>query len=42
MPFHVAITDDGLEIEAKMKNERDLEKLIKILQTIRPLLHNVY
>jgi hypothetical protein len=42
LPFHVAITDDGLEIEAKIKNERDLEKLIKILQTIRPLLQNIY
>ena len=42
LPFHVAITDSGLEIEAKIKKERDLEKLIKILQTIRPLLQNIY
>ena len=42
LPFHVAITDGGLEIEAKIKKERDLEKLIKILQTIRPLLQNIY
>jgi hypothetical protein len=42
LPFHVAITDGGLEIEAKIKRERDLEKLIKILQTIRPLLQDIY
>jgi hypothetical protein len=42
LPFHVAITDGGLEIEAKIKTERDLEKLIKILQTIRPLLQDIY
>ena len=42
LPFHVAITDSGLEIEAKIKKERDLENLIKILQTIRPLLQNIY
>ena len=42
LPFHVAITDGGLEIEAKIKKERDLEKLIKILQTIKPLLQNIY
>ena len=42
LPFHVAITDGGLEIEAKIKKERDLEKLIEILQTIRPLLQNIY
>ena len=42
LPFHVAIADGGLEIDAKIKKERDLEKLIKILQTIRPLLQNIY
>ena len=42
LPFHVAITDGGLKIEAKINKERDLEKLIKILQTIRPLLQNIY
>ena len=42
LPFHVAITDGGLEIEAKIKKERDLDNLIKILQTIRPLLQNIY
>ncbi|MGA7867378.1 MAG: hypothetical protein WCA23_25880 [Stellaceae bacterium] len=42
LPFHVAIADGGLEIEAKIKKEHDLEKLIKILQTIRPLLQNIY
>jgi hypothetical protein len=42
LPFQVAITDGGLEIEAKIKKEPDLEKLIKILQTISPLLQNIY
>ena len=42
LPFHVAITDSGLEIEAKIKTERDLDKLIKILQTIKTLLQNIY
>jgi hypothetical protein len=42
LPFHVAITDGGLEIEARIKKEPDLEKLIKILQTIKPLLQNIY
>jgi len=42
LPFHVAITDGGLAIEAKIKKGKDLEKLIKILQTIRPLLQNIY
>ena len=42
LPFQVAITDGGLEIEAKIKKEQDLEKLIKILQTIKPLLQNIY
>jgi len=42
LPFHVAITDGGLEIEARIKKEQDLEKLIKILQTIKPLLQNIY
>ena len=42
LPFHVAITDGGLEIEARIKKEPDLEQLIKILQTIQPLLQNLY
>ena len=42
LPFHVAITDGGLEIEAKIKKEADVDKLIKILQTIKPLLQNIY
>jgi hypothetical protein len=42
LPFHVAITDGGLEIEARIKKEPDLEQLIKILQTIKPLLQNIY
>ena len=42
MPSHVAITDGGFEIEARIKKERDLEKLIKILQAIKPLLQNIY
>jgi hypothetical protein len=42
LPFRVAITDGGLEIEARIKKEQDLEKLIKILQTIKPLLQNIY
>src|SRR4029077_6741899 len=42
LPFQVAITNGGLEIAAKIKKERDLEKLIKILQTIRPLLQDIY
>jgi hypothetical protein len=32
LPFHVAIADDGLEIDAKIKNGADLDKLIQILQ----------
>jgi hypothetical protein len=42
LPFHVAIADDGLEIEAKIKKEADLDNLIQILQTIKPLLQNIY
>ena len=42
LPFHVAITDGGVEIEAKIQKERDLDNLIKILQTIRSLLQNIY
>jgi len=42
LPFHVAITDSGLEINAKIKNETDVDKLIQILQTIKPLLGSIY
>ena len=42
LPFHVAIADGGLEIEAKIKKEADLDNLIQILQTIKPLLQNIY
>ena len=42
MPFHVAIADGGLEIDAKIKNETDIDKLIQILQTIKPLLRDIY
>ena len=41
LPFHVAIADGGLEIEAKISNEADADKLIQILQTIKPLLQNI-
>jgi hypothetical protein len=42
LPFHVAIADSGLEIDAKIKNEADVDKLIQILQTIKPLLQSIY
>ena len=42
LPFHVAIADGGLEIDAKIKNEADADKLIQILQTIKPLLRSIY
>ena len=42
MPFHVAIADDGLEIAARIKQEADVENLIRILQSIKPLLRNIY
>jgi hypothetical protein len=42
LPFHVAIADGGLEITARIKNEGDAENLIQILQTIKPLLQNIY
>ena len=42
LPFHVAIADGGLEITARIKNERDAENLIQILDTIKPLLQNIY
>jgi hypothetical protein len=42
LPFHVAIADGGLEIDAKIKNETDVDKLIQILQTIKPLLRGIY
>jgi hypothetical protein len=42
LPFHVAIADGGLEIEAKISNEADADKLIQILQTVEPLLQSIY
>jgi hypothetical protein len=42
LPFHVAIADGGLEIDAKIKDETDVDKLIHILQTIKPLLRDIY
>jgi len=42
LPFHVAIADGGLEIEAKINKETDLDNLIRVLQTIKPLLQNIY
>ena len=42
LPFHVAIGDGGLEIAARTKNEEDVDKLIHILQTIKPLLRDIY
>jgi hypothetical protein len=42
LPFHVAIADGGLEIDAKLKNEADVDTLIQILQTIKPLLQSIY
>src|SRR5271169_3296734 len=42
LPFRVAIADAGLEIAARTKNEEDVENLIQILQTIKPLLQNIY
>jgi hypothetical protein len=42
LPFHVAIADGGLQIEARITNEVDADKLIQILQTIKPLLQNIY
>jgi len=42
LPFRVAIADGGLEIDAKIKREADLDNLIQILQTIKPLLRNIY
>ena len=42
LPFHVGIADGGIEIDAKIKNGADLDKLIQILQTIKPLLQSIY
>jgi hypothetical protein len=42
LPFRVAIADGGLEIDAKIKKEADLDNLIQILQTIKPLLQSIY
>ena len=42
IPFHVAIADSGLEIAARIKNERDADNLIQILQSIKPLLQQIY
>jgi hypothetical protein len=42
LPFHVAIADAGLEIDAKLRNEADVDRLIQILQTMKPLLQSIY
>jgi hypothetical protein len=42
LPFHVSIADGGLEIEARIKKEQDLDNLIQILQMIKPFLQNIY
>jgi hypothetical protein len=42
LPFHVAIADGGLEIAARIKNPGDVENLIEILRTMKPLLQNIY
>ena len=42
LPFNVAIADGGLEIAARIKKEGDLDNLIHILQTIKPLLQDIY
>src|SRR5215469_18886297 len=42
LPFRVAIADRGLEIDAKIKRAADLDNLIQILQTIKPLLQSIY
>jgi hypothetical protein len=42
LPFHVAIADGGLEISAKIRYERDLDNLVRVLQTMKPLLQNIY
>ena len=42
LPFHVAIADGGLEIAARIKYERDVDNLVRVLQTIKPLLQNIY
>jgi hypothetical protein len=42
IPFRVAIADSGLEIAARIKNERDADNLIQILQSIKPLLQQIY
>ena len=42
LPFHVAIADGGLEIAARIRSEGDAEKLVQILQTIKPLLQHIY
>ena len=41
LPFHIAIADGGLEITARTKNEEDVDNLIHILQTIKPLLRDI-
>jgi hypothetical protein len=42
LPFHVAIAAGGLEIAARTKSEEDVDNLIHILQTIKPLLRDIY
>ena len=42
LPFRVAIADGGLEITARIKYEREVDNLVRVLQTIKPVLQNIY
>jgi hypothetical protein len=42
LPFNVAITGNGLEIQARIKSASEIENLIEILQTMKPLLPTIY
>jgi len=42
LPFSVALTGAGLEIGARIKSESDIESLIQVLQTMKPLLPTIY
>ena len=42
LPFRVAVADSGLEVAASIKNERDLDKLIQVLQAVKPVLRTIY
>jgi hypothetical protein len=41
-PFSVSLTEAGLEVGARIKSEGDVESLIQILQTMKPLLTTIY